>query len=155
MVDRGGIEPPSLVKAMRYLAAYLIVLFLAPTFGGLAELVCTPIMGALIVPKVRDGNPRTPARIWSYALLSGLTAIVAGFTAIWFARAVFGWLRVEPTIARANDFLCKFMVSLLQTHRSKCILAAHALLNFFLDCHLQEATQLFVQFAVDPFLAEQ
>jgi hypothetical protein len=88
------------LKALRYLAAYLIVVFLAPTFGGLAELVCTPIMGALL-PKVRDGNPRTPARMRSYALLSGLTAIVAGFAAIWFARAVFGWLRVEPTIAIA------------------------------------------------------
>lgn len=88
---------------MRYLAAYLIVLFLAPTFGGLAELVCTPIKGALlmIVPKGRDGNPRALARWASYALLSGLTAIVAGFAAIWFARAVFGWLRVEPTIAIA------------------------------------------------------
>jgi hypothetical protein len=85
---------------LRNLAAYLVAFFLAPTFGGLATLVSFPII-ATVLPKPRGDNPRTPSRIWGYAFLSGFFCIAAAFAAIWFARVVFGWFRVEPTVTIA------------------------------------------------------
>jgi hypothetical protein len=51
----------------------------------------------MLLPKPKNGNPRTPSRIWAYAFLSGFFSIAGAFAAIWFARLVFGWIRVQPT----------------------------------------------------------
>lgn len=84
---------------LRNVAAYLVVFFVAPIFSGLITLISFPII-ALLVPKPRGNNPQTP-RIWGYAFLSGCFCIAGAFAAIWFARVVFGWFRVEPTITVA------------------------------------------------------
>jgi hypothetical protein len=89
---------------LRNLAAYLIAFVIAPIFAGLSQFLLLPLTLPLtltLMPKAKDGNPRTPARVWSYALLSGLTCIARGLATIWFARVVFAWFRVEPTVAVA------------------------------------------------------
>jgi hypothetical protein len=85
---------------IRNLAAYVIAFFLAPTFGALGQLVFLPIT-LLLMPKARDGNPRTIPRILVYGLLAGLFSVAEAFIAVWFARVLFGWLRVPPSVAIA------------------------------------------------------
>jgi hypothetical protein len=90
---------PFISEMLRNVAAYLIAFILAPIFGGLAQVVLLPL--TFLTRKAKDGNPRTPIRIWSYALFGGLTCIARGFAAIWFTRLVFGWFRVDPTVVAA------------------------------------------------------
>jgi hypothetical protein len=85
---------------IRNLAAYVIAFFLAPTFGALGQLVFLPIT-LLLMPNARSGNPRTMPRIFVYGLLSGLFSVAEAFIAVWFARVLFGWLRVRPNVAIA------------------------------------------------------
>jgi hypothetical protein len=89
---------------LSYLAAFAIAFFLAPLFTGLVELACSPvtiIVMSLLLPKRQDDNPRPPARVLMYALLVGLTSIGSAFAAVWFARLLFGWFHLSPTLVIA------------------------------------------------------
>src|SRR5258708_6768809 len=57
--------------------------------------------------------------------------------------------------ARADDFLRKFKVAALQTHRANGFLAAPAFPHLFRRRHFQVGAQFLVQLPVDLFLSEQ
>jgi hypothetical protein len=80
---------------LRTVVAYLITLALAPSFAALLNLVFIPVAVAF-VPKGTD--PRSGGRVAVYGILRGLFSVAEGFAAVWFARLIFGWLHVNPTV---------------------------------------------------------
>ena len=89
---------------LRNVAAYAVVCLLAPTFSGLVDFVFMPIIIPLILltsPAPEGGGVRTPARMLSHALFTGIVSVISAFAAIWFARTVFGWFGVRFGVAIA------------------------------------------------------
>jgi hypothetical protein len=110
---------------LRTLVAYAVAWLLAPTVSGLVEFLFFPIK-ILMLPKPKDGNPRTPARVWSYAILGGFASVLGAFAAVWFARVVFRWLGVEAILAIAVMIGISFTLNDLRRLKAAAVTGANA-----------------------------
>jgi hypothetical protein len=76
--------------------AYLLAFVTAPTIGALAQLVILPLSLLPLLTKDETHSEQL-RRWWMSALLNGLSCVLSGFVAVWFARWLFRWLGVSAT----------------------------------------------------------
>jgi hypothetical protein len=76
------------------LAAYTVAFLLAPTIGAVASFAAT----LLSAPVVAFLSPQRRARAFIYGVFQAPTCALGAFVSLWFARLLFGLLRVHAGV---------------------------------------------------------